>query len=335
MRITTNMVMRNYQSNLTSSLGGLERARKQVESGRRFSQSYEDPSAAARGAILERRYSRNSDYLNSVKEAQKWQDSQEDVLKQLNTIATQIGSDFSTKAMSDTTGDTGRNAYAATLRELQKSMVNALNTAYGDAFVMAGGDAKNPPFKIDENGDVLYRDLNVDSDDADVLAKLAKLSKETSYIDLGFGLKFDDTTGDIISSSAFDTAFPGINAVGYGQTDDGTSKNLIVLAGKMADLLDKEVFDKDAYGKLWTQFNQSTQSMKDQFTKIGTKSQQLAATQTRLEAEKLNIEEQYKNAVGIEETEAITNFSWAQYVYNVALKIGTNIINPSLLDFMK
>lgn len=331
MRITTNMVMRNYQSNLTSSLGGLERARKQVESGRRFSQSYEDPSAAARGAILERRYSRNSDYLNSVKEAQKWQDSQEDVLKQLNTIATQIGSDFSTKAMSDPTGDTGRNAYAATLRELQKSMVNALNTAYGDAYVMAGGDAKNPPFRIDENGSVLYRNLDVnDPDNAD---KLAKLAKETSYIDLGFGLKFD--ANGIVSSSAFDTAFPGINAVGYGQTDDGKSKNLIVLAGQMAELLDQEVFDKDAYGKLWTQFNQSTQSMKDQFTKIGTKSQQLAATQTRLEAEKLNIEEQYKNAVGIEETEAITNFSWAQYVYNVALKIGTNIINPSLLDFMK
>ena len=29
------------------------------------------------------------------------------------------------------------------------------------------------------------------------------------------------------------------------------------------------------------------------------------------------------------------NFSYAQYVYNVALKIGTSLLSNSLLDFMK
>ena len=55
MRITTNMVMRNYNKNLSRTVGGLESARKQVQSGRRFSQSYEDPTAAAKGAVLDRR----------------------------------------------------------------------------------------------------------------------------------------------------------------------------------------------------------------------------------------------------------------------------------------
>ena len=74
-RITTNMVMRNYQNNLTSTLGGLESSRKQVETGRRFAQSYEDPTSSARAAILERRYSRTEEYLENVANIQKWQDS--------------------------------------------------------------------------------------------------------------------------------------------------------------------------------------------------------------------------------------------------------------------
>ncbi len=48
------MIMRNYGNHLSNTVGGLESARKQVESGRRFAWSYEDPSAAAKGAVLDR-----------------------------------------------------------------------------------------------------------------------------------------------------------------------------------------------------------------------------------------------------------------------------------------
>ena len=44
MRITTNMLRRNYTNNLMENIGGLEKARQQVETGRRFQWSYEDPT---------------------------------------------------------------------------------------------------------------------------------------------------------------------------------------------------------------------------------------------------------------------------------------------------
>ena len=145
MRITTSMIMRNYRSNLNNTMVDQERARKQVETGRRFSAAYEDPASAAKGAILEQRYARNADYLNSAQNAQKWLDSQEDVLNQLNTISVKVREDYAPSAMTDTAGAAGRKAYASTLRELQKSMIHTLNTKYGDAYVMAGSDGKNAP----------------------------------------------------------------------------------------------------------------------------------------------------------------------------------------------
>ncbi len=330
MRITTNMVMRNYNKNLSRTVGGLESARKQLQSGRRFSQSYEDPTAAAKGAVLDRRYARNGDYLGAVENTQKWQDTQESVLLELNEVVRNIDRDYSTTVMNDPEGKVGRDAYAANLRELQRSMINTLNVKYSDVFVMAGNDGLNAPFTF-EDGVVKYRGLDVD-DPANQEA-LDKMAKESSYIDLGFGLSFDDK-GEVISSSAFDSALPGINIVGYGKTDGKYSNNLIVLAGQMAEVLEADEFDSEAYSELWEHFRERGETVSDQFAKLGAKTQLLEATKERLTKEKDNIYEQYKSTIGIEEEEAITNYSWAQYAYNVALKIGTSIIGPSLLDFM-
>lgn len=330
MRITTNMIRRNYQNNLNSSLSGLEQARKQVETGRRFSHSYEDPSAAARGKILENRYARNGDYINAAEDAIKWQTTQEDVITQLSSITKEVDKNYMPSALTETSASQ-RDTYAATFREMQKSMIYALNTKYGNAYVMAGVDGQNAPFELTEEGKVLYRGLDVDDPANEQVLK--ELSQEHAYIDLGFGLTFEN--GEVVSSSAFDSSFPGIKAIGFGQDENGENKNLISLMGEMADILDADEFDSAKYEKLWTQYSKGTTNMQNCLTELGTKSQLLTATKERLEDEKLNITTQFDSAVNINEAEAISNFSYAQYVYNVALKIGTSILSPSLLDFMK
>ena len=333
MRITTSMIMRNYRSNLNNTMVDQERARKQVETGRRFSAAYEDPASAAKGAILEQRYARNADYLNAAKNAQTWLDSQEDVLNQLNTISVKVREDYAPSALTDTSGEAGRKAYASTLRELQKSMIHTLNTTDGEAYVMAGSDGKNPPFELKDDGTVLYRGVDVTKGDPNNTNRLKNLANDHTYIDLGFGMSFD-ANGVVSSSSAFDTALPGIAAVGYGEKD-GISNNIIVLIGKMADTLEADTFNAGEFEKYWTRLSDKSDDLQDQFTKIGAKGQLLTATTTKLENEKENIEIQYKDAMGVEAAKAITDYSYAQYVYNAALKVGTSILSPSLLDFMK
>lgn len=333
MRITTNMVMRNYQNNLYGTMGGLESCRKQVETGRRYSSASENPSATARAAILERRSARNSDYQDNVLNVMKWQDTQEDVVMQLGEIATTISKDYSASAMTDTSGETGRASYASSLRQMQNSMVQILNTKYGDAFVMGGnGGSEEAPFSLSEDGTtLLYRGVDVDNpENAKILEALAQ---ETSYVDIGFGLSYEN--GEIVASSAFDAAMPGIQVVGFGKTQDDTSKNIIVLAGQMAEVLEADTFDREKYEQLWTQFQAGSEQVQDVLTELGAKSQLLENTKTRLEQEETSIQEQYNNEVGIEPAEAITNYSWAMYAYNSALKIGTSIIGPSLLDFIQ
>ncbi|HJD48441.1 MAG TPA: hypothetical protein H9909_16495 [Candidatus Mediterraneibacter norfolkensis] len=333
MRITTNMIMRNYQNNLYSTMGGLDSSRKQVETGQRIFSAYEDPASAARAAVLDRRYARNQDYINNIESSESWLDEQESVIYRISNIADQISKDYSVAAMNSPIGSTGRDTYAEQLRNLQNTMVQFLNTKYGDSFLLGGNvGTETAPFELTDNGELLYRGLDV-SDPANAAA-LQELANETSYVDIGFGLSFD-ANNQIISSTAVNTALPGINAVGYGVAADGvTSNNLIVLVGDMADILAADDFDEAEYSRLWDLFQEGTNQLKDTITELGTKSNMLETTKNRLEDEAVSLQEQYSSEIGIEPAEAITNYSWAMYAYTSALKIGTGIIGPSLLDFL-
>lgn len=496
-RITSNMVRRNYHTNLTNTLGGLESARKQVETGRRFAQSYEDPNSAAKAAILERRYARVEDQLNNVQNAQKWQDIQEDVVDDFSSIAKEIAKNYSVQGENGTNkAIESRDAFAQSLKSMQEQMVVTLNAKYGDTFVLAGNEGKEPAFALNDDGKLTYRghvvsELNANEEPG------KSLLNEHSYIDLGFGMAMDG--GTVSPASAFDTALPGIKLIGYGtttvkvvddngnpvyepkmhnnspvykdsadieyyqdsngqfltvngdqpyngsvaelnpvyeeepvqQTDakgnalyettdaagnkvqlykkDGNyyvadtdankanadvaktinklydgpvtgndaagnayltpiykqkldangqpevdgggnpvyetqkkqqeqviSRNLVDLCGEMARVmsLPEGEFTYEGYAMYWDEFTDGANKLRDQYAALGTKTQLLTATKSRLENEKLAIQTQYDDAVGIEPAEAIMNYSWANYAYNSALKVGASLITPSLLDFI-
>ena len=99
MRITTNAILRNNKSNLGTSLKNLDTARTRVMTQRRFNSTAEDPSSALRAAVLERKYVKNEDYLNIVKDVQSFQDSQEDAAMQIETIAKTLSKRFGLEAL--------------------------------------------------------------------------------------------------------------------------------------------------------------------------------------------------------------------------------------------
>lgn len=335
MRITTNMIMRNYQNSLYNNMGGLESARKQVDTQMRISAAYEDPGAAANASVLKARYARNEDYRNNLESVQKWFDEQESAVYQVGQIATKIADKYSVEAVTDTTSEEGRDTYAEQLRNLQNTMVQFLNSKFGDSFVLGGnGGTEEAPFQLSDDGKtLLYRGVDVNDPAPAVQAELDRLAAETSYVDIGYGMTFDQA-GNIVPSTALDAGLPGINAVGYGQTADGTSKNLILLTGQMAELLEADTFDREEYEKLWTQFQEGADELQDSLTKIGTKANMVETTLGKLEDEKIALQDQFNNEIGIDPALAITNYSYAMYTYNSALKVGTGILGPSLLDFL-
>lgn len=340
MRITTNAILRNYKSNLGTSLKNLDTTRTRVMTQRKFNSTAEDPSNALRAAILERKYAKNEDYLNIVKDVQSFQDAQEDAAMQIETIAKELSKRYGLEALNGTNGSLEtRQTYADAWRGAQESLVLSLNASYEGRYVFAGNDGQNAPFKLETvNGKqvLTYRGIDVNSTDPNDQATLEKLAKETSYVDLGFGLNVDASNRDINieSSSAFNTSLPGIKLVGYGQDDKGITNNMILLCGEIADVLADPNFDRDKYTELLGKFDEDRNNVLQTVTILGTQTEFLTTTKDRLETSSISLATQIDNVVNVDMAEAIMDFSWAQYAYNAALKVGNNILTPSFIDFM-
>ncbi|WP_286151671.1 flagellin N-terminal helical domain-containing protein [Sporofaciens musculi] len=352
MRITTNQILRNYKSNLATSLTNLDSARVKVMTRRKFTATAEDPASALRASVLERKYARNEDYLSLVKDVQSFQDSQEDAAMQINTIAKQLSKQYGLEALNGTNGslDT-RETYADAWRGSQESILLSLNASYEGKYVFAGSDGQKAPFKLGKdtagNQALFYRNVDVttgflynddgtlkDNDPAASKERLENLSKDSVFVDLGFGLNInDDSTID--SSSAFNTSLPGINMVGYGEFDNGDPKNMILLMGKIADELEKPDFNYERYRELVNEFDEGRNDVLEVVTTLGTQTEFLTTTRDRLETNEISLATQIDNVVNVDMAEAIMNFSWAQYAYNASLKVGNNILTPSFIDFMR
>lgn len=343
MRITTNAILRNYKSNLGTSLKNLDTARTRVMTQRRFNSTAEDPSSALRAAVLERKYAKNEDYLNIVKDVQSFQDSQEDAAMQIENIAKTLSKRYGLEALNGTNGSLEtRETYADAWRGAQQSLLLSLNASYEGKYVFAGSDGKNSPFKLTTNDDgsqtLTYRGVDVNSQDPADQAILKQLSNDTLYVDLGFGLNVEGDVNDVSieSSSAFNTSLPGINLIGYGFDDEsGLSNNMVLLCGQIADVLEAEDFDREKYTELLAQFDKGRNNVLEKVTILGTQTEFLTTTKDRLETGSIGLATQIDNVVNIDMAEAIMNFSWAQYAYNSALKVGNNILTPSFIDFMK
>jgi flagellar hook-associated protein 3 FlgL len=69
--------------------------------------------------------------------------------------------------------------------------------------------------------------------------------------------------------------------------------------------------------------------------KVGGMVNRLELLQNRYEEEDLTYKELKSNVENVDIAEAYTNYSMAKTVYDAALKVGTQIIQASILDYLK
>lgn len=334
MRITTNSILRNYGRNLNTSLNNLNSSRDKVMTKRNFNKISEDPSAAARAFKLRRDFSKNNDYLENVENIIKQYDSVENSAMQITKSLRDLNKDILT-GITDSTSPEQRKLIATSLRESANSIILNANATFGDKFLFGGTGTNKVPFELTSDGKLTYRGTDVNSPSATDQALLKKYAEEDQlYVDIGFGLQ-ETAPGVIKGDSAFDISTPGINLLGYGNNANGASQNVVTLLNQMADELESPSMDKDKFKTYTDEFTKCSDRVIDFETKLGTKSNFLESTKTRLEQNNDTLNEKIVALENVDLAASISDYTWAQYAYNAALKVGNSILSPSFIDFMK
>lgn len=332
MRITTSAVIRNYQRGLGKSSVQLNSDMNKVLTKRSFSTAAENPAGATQAFKLRKSYESNDNYISNAKDAISKIETIASSGLEMNNVA-KSSKEMILQAINGSTSEDGRKTIATSLRGYQETLVLSANAKYGDDFMFGGANNSQAPFEL-VSGRVQYFGIDVNTADTTDKATLNKLLSEEVLVDLGFGLEVDGTS-DVKSGTAFCTSFSGLNALGYGKDSDGDDKNLINLLGQIADELEKKDFDNDKTSKLSIKLEEAGSKLMNFVTELGTKSNYLDNTLTRLETNKTILNEKINAVESIDMADAITNYSWSQYAYNAALKVGNSILSQSFIDYMR
>ena len=188
---------------------------------------------------------------------------------------------------------------------------------------------------------------NMDSDET--LDNIVKAMRETGYMDVGYGnisepdTLLDTNTGGLNLITGLSAG--AMNAMSDSQAKDEVIKRLnnspVTLEGKAVIASDnyigggsREDFSS-ALGTVMDTMTDTEHSVSTVYSDLGNKYSLLESTEEKLTTIKLALTEQYKEKLGADPYEAITEMFSYQQSYNAALRVGSNMMSSSLFDFVK
>ena len=344
LRTTTSGVLKSYRYNLNSTSRTLNKARDTVLTGRNFNSFSEDPATAARCFQLRRSLQRaDSQYTIGQSVVSKYQVAWDTLNSVVDEVSNAVGDSALASILSganDASGG-GRTTMGEQLTQLAESISRTMNVKYGDNFVFAGADGLNTPFVFDaETNTLTYRGLDVTNGDMDALNYLA--NEEKKYADLGLGIT-EGNDGSVIDTSAFNTALQGITFLGYGKDEDGDPKNVVCIINRMGQLLKgcdeggnfASGEEEAEFKRLFSKFETASASLTNKHVELDARAAFLNSNQAQLENTTYSLQEQIIGMEDVDQADAITAYSWAQYCYNAALKVGNSILSESLMDYLR
>lgn len=364
MRITTNASLYTYKFNLSKTTNSLNNAMTKLMTGRTFGSYSANPAAATRAFKLHSSLNAvNTQYTNNEMVLNKFETAWSVMNTVINDLSASMGQVPALEGLSDT-NLTNLNAQGQVLRSGAEAMIQSMNGRYDDDFLFAGADSQEAPFAIDEQGFVTYRGVRVDDPDTldDVYEDAAgnkildengkemtnqqvldMWNQEHQYADIGLGFKLDGN-GDVLASTAFDSAISGIGVMGYGVDEDGDPKNLASIMLRLADIFEgydaenktwSDAGDKEDAERLMKKFDAAREAMSEAHVELESEAKFLNSNQTQLEKnfDALNVER--SNLEDADPADTIMELSWAQTCYSAALQAGSSIIPQSLMDYLK
>lgn len=203
-----------------------------------------------------------------------------------------------------------------------------------------------------------YRGVPVDSMDETDQKKMEYFMKgETKYLDLGLGFKEQD--GEAVSSSVFDAALQGVYYLGGTGTEkvmvdirdsDPPVKeemelpnNIVSIMSRMSEILlncraeDGEWASKSEESEFFAlaqRFEDQASLVKQRWDEMDTESSFLRDNGELLSGTADSLSQQFMELEDADPAGAITEYMFARYCYDAALKVGNSVLSQSLMDYM-
>jgi flagellar hook-associated protein 3 FlgL len=304
-RITTGMVQRSVLSDLNTISRKLAQTQAKASSGKEINRPSDNPFGTAQAMSLRGSISANDKYKSSIDDATGWMDTTETSLQSMGEYLDRAHQ-LIIQGSSDTADQTSRNSIASEIDQIIQGLKDSANMTYGGSYLMSGTATGVAPYA--QGADDTYK-----GDDAGWNPAIPGVLRE-----IGPGVTLS------------------INTVGRELLGDGQTANDDKLLDVLRDTADHlRAGDGTALKDDLTRADKNLDTLLEMRARNGARTNRLEAASSRLDQIQEALTKQLSNVEDADFAKTMIDLNSQSVAYNAALKAGANIVQSSLMDFLR
>jgi flagellar hook-associated protein 3 FlgL len=301
-RITNQMISRSILSDLNNVSSRLALTQRKLSSGKEITRPSDDPYGASRALSLRSDVEGTKQYQRNITQAVSWQNITDAALSKIGD-AVHRARELTLQASTDSAGQAARNAAANEIDQLIETVKGEANASYGGRYVFSGTLTSTKPYTV--GGVDTY------AGNAGTVAR-----------EIGPGVSVQ------------------VNVIGQTVLGDGQGANDGLLLDNLRDIAQHLRGGTVADGNLLR--GADLRALDTNLQRLVQARATVGATTNRLEAADARLAEVEESATKLlsdvedaDMAKTLIDFSMQQNVYQSALHAGANIVQQSLLDWLR
>lgn len=315
MRVTQSMLSNNMLRNLSSSYNKMSELQNQINTGKKINRPSDDPVVAIKGMSYRTELNKVEQFERNIIQANSWLDSSDDAFGQVGDALNRV-KELAVQAANDTNTADDRQKIKLEIDQIREQIQDIANTKVADKYIFTGTKTQSPLFKGGEiNPDLLEAD-NTTTPPTD---KLIISTSSEVRMDVFDGIQIDVNSSDASQLFKNVDELMGTISETMNKSDGGEIGKLL---GGIADGTD------DSLSELQ---NKVLEARAD----VGARQNRVEMMTNRLASHQINITKQMSDNEDVDYAKTITEMVTYESIHQASLSVGANIIQQTLVDFIR
>jgi flagellar hook-associated protein 3 FlgL len=305
MRITQQMISTSVLNDLNDVSTKLSATQEKLASGKQITKPSDDPYGTSRALTFRTSIAGTQQYQRNIGEATAWQNITDASLSKIND-AVQRARELTIQASTDSAGQAARDAAAQEIDQLIDTIKGEANASYGGSYVFSGTATNTKPYSTGTPVNDTYA-----GDSGTVAREIGPNVSVTVNVDIQ-------------------------NILGNGSGPPGDGKLLDTLRTITQNLRGGTTADGNALrGADLKNLDANLDALTQTRATVGATTNRLTAADSRLQQVEESTTQLLSNVEDADMAKTLIDYSMQQNVYQASLHAGANIIQQSLLDFLR
>lgn len=310
MRITNNMMSQNLLNNLEAAQGRMDDLQNELSSGHKVTKPSDDPAGIENIIRMKSTLSSVGQWQSNASAALSIMNTTDSTMSNISSMMQRIR-ELTVQASSDTNTSADRQTIGQEVSQLTSQIQSLANTQVGNQYIFGGTRTDQPPLPA---GSTTWQ-----GNGQDVMYQVG------SSLSLPISVNGNTLFNQPVTLPDGSTTLP----------DGSTPDNLFNTLNQLSTLLNNPSTTGTQISDMLPSIDANQDNISALQADLGARTNRMQSISDQLDTTSNNLTQNISTIQDADLAKTITDFQNQQNVYKAALSVGAQIIQPSLVDFMK